>query len=350
MLHVLYGRDEFRAAETLAELRARLDSDGMLATNTTELSGRGLRPGDLVQHAMSPPFMGDVRLVIVDGLLTALGGRRGIVDDWRLFLDALPGMPPQNEMVLREPPPREGDRRNAVGRSPLLTALKEIEGVTVSEFEPLSLYQRGGGASPVAVWLRQRADRLSVAIEDAALEALVDLVGANLRMLASELEKLATYAGDRAITATDVEALTPEAREQSIFEVVDAVVEGRAPAALRTLDRMLTTGADSPLRIQAMIARQVRHLVRATELLASGSSQDEIASACGIRGFPATKLMRQARASSRAQAEAALRAIEASDTAIKTGKLTERLALELLIVDLARRFGGTPQRQRAAAR
>jgi DNA polymerase-3 subunit delta len=242
--------------------------------------------------------------------------------------------------VLRESPPRRDDRRDAVGRSPLLAALKNTEGATVQEFPLLRVYGGRGRPSPVATWLRERAERTGVAIEDGAIQRLVDFVGADLRTLASELEKLATYAGERSIGAADVDALTPEAREQTVFEVVDAVVEGRAPAALRTLDRMLTSGAEPPLRIQAMLARQVRHLVRATELIAAGASEDEVGAACGVRGFPATKLMRQARASSAPQAEAALRAIEASDTKVKTGELPERLALELLVVDLARGFGG----------
>ena len=345
MLHVFYGPDEFRASEALADLRASLDVDDTLATNTSELTGRGLRPAELVQHAMAPPFMGDARLVIVEGLLSALGGRRGIVDEWQPLLDALPLMPSQNTVVLRERPPRD-DRRNVVGRSPLLAALKDLDGVEVTEFPLLRVYGGRGRPSPVAVWLRERADRLGVPIEEAALQRLVDLVGADLRMLASELDKLRTYAGERAIAAADVDALTPEAREQSIFDVVDAVVEGRAPAALRTLDRLLTSGSEPPLRIQAMIARQVRHLVRATELLAAGASEDEVGAACGVRGFPATKLTRQARASNSIQAEAALRAIEASDTKVKTGELPERLALELLIVDLARGFGGSAAARR----
>ena len=346
MLHVFYGPDEFRASEALADLRASLDVDDMLATSTSELTGRGLRPAELVQHAMAPPFMGDARLVIVDGLLAALGGRRGIVDEWQPLLDALPLMPSQNTVVLRERPPRTDDRRNVVGRSPLLAALKDVDGVEVSEFPLLRVYGGRGRPSPVAVWLRERADRLGVPIEEAALQRLVDLVGADLRMLASELDKLRTYASERAIAAADVDELTPEAREQSIFDVVDAVVEGRAPAALRTLDRMLTSGSEPPLRIQAMIARQVRHLVRATELLAAGASEDEVGAACGVRGFPATKLIRQARAASSTQAEAALRAIEASDTKVKTGELPERLALELLIVDLARGCGGAAAARR----
>ncbi len=53
------------------------------------------------------------------------------------------------------------------------------------------------------------------------------------------------------------------------------------------------------------------------------------------RGFPLTKLMRQARATTRGAAESAMRAAEAADHAVKTGRLTDELALELLVVQLA---------------
>jgi DNA polymerase III delta subunit len=85
-----------------------------------------------------------------------------------------------------------------------------------------------------------------------------------------------------------------------------------------------------------MIARQLRHLVRASELLERGAAPGEIGDATGVRHpFARQKLLRQAEATPRAAAEAGLRAIEASDHAVKTGRLDETLALELLIYRLA---------------
>ena len=56
MLHVLYGTDDFRVSEALRALKASLDPDGMLATNTSVLAGRGLTPHVLIQHASAMPF------------------------------------------------------------------------------------------------------------------------------------------------------------------------------------------------------------------------------------------------------------------------------------------------------
>jgi DNA polymerase III subunit delta len=338
VLHVLHGPDEFRASEALRALRDSLDTDGSLATNTITVLGRSLTAQELIQHASALPFLSPARLVVVEGLLGAVGGRRGVVEAWQPFLDFLPHMPETNHVVLLEIPKRD-ERGGGVGRSPLLTALKQRPNVQVAEFFELKTWAKGG-PSEVAQWLQDRAVRRGISIEPAAIEALAELVGANLRGLATELDKLAAYTDGRTINAEDVRTLTPQAREERIFDLVDAIVEGQAATALRLLRKMLEDGSQTAGYVQIMVARQLRLIVRATELLEMNAS--------GIRGFPLTKLMRQARGTHRGAAEAALRAAEATDHAIKTGKFTsDVLALELLVVQLS---GLAPRHSRAAAR
>jgi len=332
-LHILYGPDEFRASEALRQLCETLDEDGSLATNTTVVPGRGLTANQLVQHASALPFLAPARLVIVEGLFAAVGGRKGVVDAWQPFLDFLPHMPESNHVVLLEPP--KTNDRDGPGRNPLLTALKKYPNVTVTEFAELKMWSRGG-PSEVAQWLQDRAVRRGISIEPQAIQALAELVGANLRALANEIEKLAVYAGDRPITAEDVHTLTPQVREVLIFELVDAIVEGHAALALRSLRRMLEETEVSPMYVEMMVARQLRLLVRATELLELRASQDDVAAATKVRGYPLTKLMKQARATHRGAVEAALRVAESTDHAIKTGHTdSPELALELLVVQLS---------------
>ncbi len=58
--------------------------------------------------------------------------------------------------------------------------------------------------------------------------------------------------------------------------------------------------------------------------------------ATGVRSrFPLDKLLRQARSTSRAAAEQALREIEVSDHSVKTGQTDDVLALELLVMRLS---------------
>src|SRR5690606_33476549 len=88
--------------------------------------------------------------------------------------------------------------------------------------------------------------------------------------------------------------------------------------------------------VQAMIARQLRNLVRAAELIEEGAPQRAIGEATGVtHQFPLGKLVRQADGLGRDAAEQGLREVEASDYAVKTGRLEEALALELLVCRLA---------------
>lgn len=336
------GSDEFRLHEAYQALRARLDTDGMLSLNTTEVSARGATPGQLIELASTVPFLAQARLVVVEGLLASLGAARGVATEWQPLVDALPGMPETSHLVLLEPA-RQREQRQTLGRSPLLRSLRALDGVDFRQFAELRLGGRGG--NEVASWLRERAEAQGVRIEAAAAGRLSELIGADLWALSGELDKLAQYAQGRAITADDVELLTTAAREEDVFALVDDAVTGRTPAALVRLRRMLDRGSDTPVRIQGLIARQLRNLVRAAALLEEGAPRETIGEATGVtHPFPLGKLVDQASALGLAAAEDGLRAVEASDHAVKTGRFSDALALELLVTRLG------AGRSRSAAR
>lgn len=348
MLHIYTGSlaarddsDDFRLREAYQALRQSLDSDGMLATNTTVLAARGLTPGELIQHLSTIPFLAPARLVTVEGLLTSLGSRRGLVEQWQPLLDFLPVMPETNHLVLLEPAPEREDRMT-LERSPLLRALRAVPGADVHEFRALRLFGRDSG-NEVARWIVERARSRGVEFQRDAAEALSELAGADLWAVASEVDKLGQYAAGRPVTVADVRLLTPASRDADIFALVDAVVEGRAPAALRLVRQMIEQG-EHPAGLQAMIARQLRHLVRAAELIDQQAPQSAIGEATGVtHQFPLGKLIRQASGLGATNAEQALREVEASDYAVKSGRLEETLALELLVCRLAEL---APQRAR----
>ena len=328
------GSDPFRITEAYRALRHTLDTDGMLETNTSTLALRGLTAEEVIQHLATVPFLAAARLVVVEGLLVSLGTARGVLERWQPLLDFLPDAPPTNHLVLLEPAPQR-DHRTTLSRSPLYRALRDLADADVQEFPELRLYGRESG-NEVARWARERATDRGIELEAAAAELLSELLGPDLWALASEVEKLGAHAHGRPVTAEDVRLLTAQARAEDIFGIVDAVVEGRAAEALRAVHRMVDAGTESPPRIQAMIARQLRNLVRAGELQEQGAPPSAVGEATGVRHpFAQQKLLRQVARTPRATAEAGLRAIESSDHAVKTGRIEETLALELLVYRLA---------------
>ena len=113
-------------------------------------------------------------------------------------------------------------------------------------------------------FLRPHAKRLGPGAE----ELLRERIGGNMRLLQSELEKLALHASSAVIERTDVELLVAHARDEEFLELSDALQKRDLAAALRYVDEALTGGAP-PLLLLGAVASVVRGLIEAHERLAA---------------------------------------------------------------------------------
>jgi len=332
VIHIFHGEDAFSRAEALAGLKGSLGLPEALAPNTSSFEAERATPAEVILACSALPFLGEHRLVVVEGALSALeplgGGRRGSATSargprraqgkgWLVLAEAAPRFPPTTSLVLLD---------GKVGRNnPLFKALSPL--AQAREFAPL----RG---PDVQRWAQERAARRGAYLEPAAARLLAELLGSNLWNLSSEIDKLAAYAGGPAgrspITEADVSTLTSQAREASVFALVDALVEGRRAAALGLLHRALSEGANAQY-VLTMVARQLRRLVQAKELLQAGTGPQEVGRALGIApDFVLRKALDQARTTSFPRLEELYRLTLEADVATKTGRLREELALDLL--------------------
>ncbi len=114
--------------------------------------------------------------------------------------------------------------------------------------------------------LEGRGKRLSAG----AWAALGQKTGFSLRESLGAIEKLIVYAGEKAvIEAADVEAVIGRTKEETVFDLTGALAARNLTAALRALKDLLDQGSP-PLMIMAMITREIRFLLHAKLLLASG--------------------------------------------------------------------------------
>jgi DNA polymerase-3 subunit delta len=333
MLYILHGRDDFSCREELSRIRTALDSDGMLASNTDVLDGRAVTPDQLTAICDTVPFLASHRLVVVEGLLARFDppdrGRRGVgrpkrgpgpeLESWLGLAEHLQRLPDSTTLVLLD------DELSP--DNPLFHALRPH--AEVKEFPELK-------PGAVLQWILDRAEGLGADISPKGADALRDLLGNKMWILANELDKLAAYAQGRRIEAADVRALVHEAREVKIFALVDAVVEKRPPAALHLLCRLVDEGADFGYLL-AMMSRQYRLIIQAKELSVSGITSQEIGQRLDIHsGFVLQKVLDQADRYSLSRLKAAYRRLLEADESVKRGRYSDELALELLVHDLAK--------------
>jgi DNA polymerase-3 subunit delta len=120
---------------------------------------------------------------------------------------------------------------------------------------------------------------LGVKASPAAVRALVDAVGSDLRELAAACSQLALDAEPGGIGQDLVDRYFGGRVEVTGFRVADAAVTGRAEEALRLLRHALATGAD-PVPLVAAIALKLRNMAKVSAV--AGSRSPDVAKELGI--------------------------------------------------------------------
>jgi len=131
-------------------------------------------------------------------------------------------------------------------------------------------------------WVKSEARRRGRDISSAAVSVLIDEVGNNLFGLASEIDKLITYAGDRKrIEAEDVGELTGHTRSWVVWALTDALGRREVASALRVLESLFQAG-DRAEHLVGSLNWQISRLMKGRMLLDRGGTRREVASALRV--------------------------------------------------------------------
>ena len=329
MIYVFHGDDDFSSSEALGTLLEASGPPELRESNVTQLSAGEFSINRFGSAAMVVPFLAERRVVVVRGLLAASEAQRPRRGPRQTNAARDAGPAAGLEPLLSELPPTT-DAVFLEGKLPagnaLLATIRGLgpEKAEVREFAALR-------RDSLAGWVRERASQKGAAIDGAAVTELAELVGANLWAMDGELEKLTIYCSGRTITKEDVAALVSGSRESSVFELVDAIMDGRPDVAQGATERLMRGGATGPYLL-SMIARQARLVAIAQDLAAQRVPQGEWAPRLGTGSdFVVRKTAEQARRFAPEAVRALYRLLLEADVAMKTGETTEELALTELL-------------------
>ena len=274
-------------------------------------------------------LFGDARLVLVEGV----DGRRNADDrltggwkaaDIAAVTDYLAAPAPATTLALVAAEMRKD--------APLAKACAKTG--TVLEFAVAKKHVVG--------WVADRFRQLGVKADPGACAALVHLVGDDLRSLATEVDKLATWAGEEQVTEREVDLLVAPAAETPSFAITDAWAAhdpGRAlEASEQIFERSDRQRRDDVARLSATLGSHAGKLNTARRLRESGTRSADALSELGTRStFYAGKLYSQSEEFSGDELRAAIVRLAELDLALKGGsRLTPDLELQRALLDLSR--------------
>ncbi len=191
-------------------------------------------------------------------------------------------------------------------------------------------------------WAVATAQASDIRIDPDAARELVDALGADMMLVASELEKLLLFAFGRGrITLGDVETMVLGAKQRSLYELTDAISAHDRVRALALLQGLLNSsdaGEDAAIGHLYMLARTFRQMLVILEKNVRDSRAIWQALWQGFRmpPFAADDLIRQARRyKSRRELTRALKLVARADLELRSSPPDKRLVLERLVYELA---------------
>jgi len=213
--YYLYGEDEFLKGEAVRELIEAAVDPATRDFNLDIRDGATLDGGALGSLLGTPPMMAERRVVVVRDA-------PALKKDARAALDRYLAAPsPDVVLVLVAPAGEKGKPDRTLGAK-----------VSLVEFELLT-------GDRVARWIVHQAGVLGTRIAPGAAELLLQAVGNDLPVLASELEKLASFAGEGEITEHAVAAVVGVRRGETLGDLLDRVAARDAAGALALLPHIL---------------------------------------------------------------------------------------------------------------
>ena len=315
--YLLEGTEEYIKETALRKLEDALLAPGMEQLNASVLDNP--KADELIAAAETLPFMADRRLVVVRGLSALTQGKDDAAQTDKL-IEYLPNITKSACLVFYV-------QGKADGRKRLYTALKKHAAVV--SFEPLR-------DDELIRWIMQTIKSLGKAISSAVAQELAFTVGNDATQLRGEMDKLVAYAGEQAeITGEHIRQVAVRSLECTVFDMVDALVNGDAERAFALFAQLLRTGGDRVGSL-AMILRQYRLLFHLKVMKEKRMPTQELRSRLAIPSFAADRAEVQARAYSAAQLREAMLICVDTDYQIKSGKLPQDGAVEGAMLRLAR--------------
>ena len=304
-IYLLYGDEPFLVGSYKKKLREAITGGDTMNFNYFE--GKNPDVKEIISLADTMPFFADRRLILVDGS----GFFKSAQEELAAYL---PQMPDTTCLVFAE---SEVDKRNR-----LYKRVKELGYAAELNKQDTAQLMR---------WAAGILGRDGRKISRPVMEYFLERTGDDMENIRMELEKLVCYTmGRDVITKEDVDAVGTVHVTSRVFDMVAAIVAGNTKKAMDLYEDLLTL-KEPPMRILFLIARQFNQLLQIKELTAAGKDKGAMTSALKMPPFAVGKLTAQARAFTRDQILSWVTLCVETEEAVKTGRLSDRLAVELLI-------------------
>lgn len=309
----LHGDEHYLRDEAAARVVAAFLDPATRDFNHDQLRGSDVSAEALASVLATPPMMAEHRVV-------ELYDAQGLANKAREVVESVAAAPPAGlVLVVSAAIPQQS-------KAKFYSTLQKLA---------LSVEYPAVGANDLPGWLAETAREVhGLELEPEAARGIAAAIGSQLGILASELRKLADYVDDRdRITADDVRAVGGYIPRVDRWEWFDLVAERRIREALAQLPDLLEAGENGVGLVIGLSAQLVR-----LGLVVAGGREALERQLKPYQRWLAKRVVPAARRWTLDEVDDALEDLLRTDRHLKTTSLTDRQAMEELLLRLAHRL------------
>ena len=307
-VYLLYGEEGYLKKQYKKRFIKAMIPEGD-TMNYAHYEGKNIPVKEVIDLAETMPFFAEKRLIVFENtgfFKTAAGAE---------LADYIKEMPETTYFIFVE---EEVDKRNKLYKA--VNTKGYAAALTMQDEEVLKR------------WIGQILRREGKEMSGATISYFLGKVGTDMENIQRELEKVICYGIDKAtLTREEIDAVCVTQLSNHIFDMVDAVATGNQRKALDLYYELIAL-KEPPMRILFLMMRQYRNLFQVKGLMKKGYNRKEIASKAGLHPFAAGKYMDQAKVFKTSELREILEDGAEIEQRVKTGLLTDHLAVELFIV------------------
>ena len=305
-VYLIYGDEDYLRKQYKDRMKDALVGDD--AMNYSYFEGKGISVKELIDLGETLPFFGERRLIIVENS----GFFASSQDEMVAYLKE---MPETTCFVFVE---KDIDKRNKLYKA--VSALG------------YAAHMGSPDERTLIRWIISLLRAEHRVMTEQTMRYFLERIDTDMENIRRELDKLVVYTdGHEEITCEDIDAVCTVHTESQIFDMVKVIAEKNQAKALQ-LYYDLITQKEPPMKILYWITRQFNQLYQIKDLQSKGYPDHIIAERMGIRDFIVRRNKALCQAFSLGELRKAVEICVERDEDVKTGRLNDRMAVELLIV------------------
>ncbi len=307
--YLIYGTEAYLKKIYMNKLKAAIiqDTDDM---NYSYFEGKASWLKDMISIADTLPFFADRRLIIIEN--------SGLFKEQNELADVIRNIPDTTIILFVE---NEIDKR-----SKLFKAVKDIGYICeINTLNPIELKQ----------FVIRELNKEHKSISDSDAAALIELIGTDMMLITNELHKLTSYCATKdRITLADCENICTVTLSSHIFKMIDLIAQKKQKEAIVLYNELLKL-KQAPLSILYNINKHFNNLYLIAALRSENRTEQEIISKTGILPWKIRDYNYQLRTLGMKRLKAAVEYGADMDERIKTGRMDDQMAVEMVIIKLS---------------